>query len=399
MAQEQKERIYTIGELTRAIAMLLEAKFPAIWVEGEISNLKTAASGHTYFVLKDSQAQLSAVMFRGRMNKSPLELKDGLKVRVYGSLTVYKTRGQYQLIATRIQPVGLGELQQAFEALKKKLYEKGLFDDAHKKPVPIFPQRIGVVTSPTGAAIRDFLNVLDRRYSNLNVIINPVRVQGAQAPPEIVQAIRDFNRLKNVDVIIVTRGGGSIEDLCAFNDEKVALAIFDSTIPVISAVGHEIDWTIADFVSDLRVPTPSAAAELVIARKDELKGQIKQLSARLGNSLSRLLERSRSRVERLLTHYIFREPANFIRQYKLRLDDLSGSLQQLAVHRVQLERQKLQSLQHRLSASNPRAVFNRGYSLTIARSSGKIITDSDKVAKGDSVITELKKGKFSSIVE
>ena len=398
MAQ-QKERVYTIGELTRAITMMLEAKFPSIWVEGEISNLKTAASGHSYFVLKDSEAQLSAVMFRGQRNKSALDLKDGLKVRVYGSLTVYKTRGQYQLIAARIQPVGLGELQQAFEQLKKKLYEQGLFDPARKKPVPVFPQRIGVVTSPTGAAIRDFLNVLGRRYSNLNVIINPVRVQGAGAPPEIVAAIGDFNRLKNVDVIILTRGGGSIEDLWAFNDEKVALAIFDSTIPVISAVGHEIDWTISDFVADLRVPTPSAAAELVIARKDELKGKIEQLGSRLGNGLSRLLERSRARVERLLTHYIFREPGNFIRQYQLRLDDLGGSLQQLAAHRVQLERQRLQSLGHRLSASNPRAVFNRGYSLTIARSSGNVITDSGEVAKGDTVITELKTGRFSSTVE
>ena len=399
MAEEQKERIYTVGELTRAITMILEAKFPSIWVEGEISNLKSAASGHTYFVLKDAEAQLATVMFRGQRNKSALELKDGLKVRVYGSLTIYKTRGQYQLIASRIQPVGLGELQQAFEALKKKLYEKGLFDAAHKKPVPMFPGRIGVVTSPTGAAIRDFLNVLGRRFSNLNVIINPVRVQGTEAPPEIVQAIRDFNQLENVDVIIVTRGGGSIEDLWAFNDEKVALAIFDSAIPVISAVGHEIDWTISDFVADMRVPTPSAAAELVIARKDELKGKIEQLAARFSDGLLRLLERSRARVERLLTHYIFREPGNFIRQYKLRLDDLGGSLQQLAVHRVQLERQSLQSLGQRLSTSNPRAIFNRGYSLTRSRSSGNVITGSDQVAKGDAVLTELKKGSFSSIVE
>jgi len=379
MTEQGKEQIYTVSQLTRAINMLLEAKFPSIWVEGEISNLKTAASGHTYFSLKDYEAQLAVVMFRGQMNKSPVELKDGLKVRAFGSIAVYQSRGQYQLIATRIQPVGVGELQQAFEALKKKLFEKGLFDPERKRPVPAFPQRIGVVTSPAGAAIRDILNVLERRFSNLNIVINPVRVQGVEAPPEIAQAVSEFNRLKNVDVIIVTRGGGSIEDLWAFNDERVAYAIYESDIPVISAVGHEIDWTISDFVADLRVPTPSAAAELVIARKDQIEDKIRQLASRLSDSVKRVLERYRARIERMRTHYIFQQPRNFIRQYRLRVDDLSGSLESLLAHRIELDRHRVESLGQRLSASNPRAVLGRGYSLTTSVSGGKVITDAEEV--------------------
>ena len=263
-------RIYSVAELSLEIRNLLERQFPDVWVTGEVSNLRAAGSGHLYFTLKDETAQLRAVCFRNQARYLKFKPQDGLAVIARGRLSVYEARGEYQLYVEFLEPAGLGALQLAFEQLKQKLAAEGLFDPARKKPLPMLPRVIGVVTSPTGAVIRDILRILHRRFRNINVLIYPVKVQGEGAAQEIAQGIEYFNRQAPVDVMIVARGGGSLEDLWAFNEEVVARAIAASKIPVISAVGHETDFTIADFVADLRAPTPSAAAELVVRRKQDL---------------------------------------------------------------------------------------------------------------------------------
>ncbi len=262
-----EKRIYTVSEITRNIRVVLEESFSRVWVEGEVSNYTFHSSGHMYFSIRDNKATLQCAMFRRANKNLKFKLKDGMKVICFGSISVYEIRGNYQLIVEEVEPKGIGALQLQFEQLKEKLRKEGLFDEGHKVPVPYLPIRIGIVTSPTGAAIHDILNVSRRRFSNIEIIINPVKVQGEGAKDEIANAINEFNKLKNIDVMIIGRGGGSLEDLWPFNEEVVARAIYNSEIPIISAVGHEIDYTISDFVADKRAPTPSAAAELVIPRK------------------------------------------------------------------------------------------------------------------------------------
>ena len=279
--------ILTVTELTRQVQDILEATFDQLWVEGEISNLRRPASGHLYFTLKDEDSQIRAVLFRPVARALKFDLEDGMHIVCRARMNVYKPRGEYQLILDYAEPRGVGALQIAFEQLKAKLQAEGLFDAVHKKPIPYLPSRIGVVTSPSGAVIRDILNITKRRFPSVGILIAPVRVQGAEAPAEIVEALHHLNEMPGIDVIIVARGGGSLEDLMAFNSEGVARAIFASRIPVISAVGHEIDFTIADFVADLRAPTPSAAAELVVPMRGELTQQIRALTARLVNAAER----------------------------------------------------------------------------------------------------------------
>ncbi|HDZ10569.1 MAG TPA: exodeoxyribonuclease VII large subunit, partial [Bacteroidetes bacterium] len=275
--QAPEKKIYTISEITRKIKRLLENAIPSIWLEGEISNFKRHSSGHIYFVLKDENSQISCVMWRGRNNGLYFTPQDGMKIQARGNVTVYEKRGNYQFEVLQMQPAGLGELQMALEQLKQSLKAEGLFDEQHKKKIPQYPEKIGIVTSPTGAAIRDLVSVVQRRFPSVQLILNPVRVQGAEAAGEIARAIDEFNAYGDVDVLIVGRGGGSLEDLWAFNEEVVARAIFRSKIPVISAVGHEIDFGISDFVADLRAPTPSAAAELVVRNREELLHTIQYL--------------------------------------------------------------------------------------------------------------------------
>src|SRR3990170_6260873 len=272
--------ILTVTQLTIRVKDLLEGTFPDVWVVGEISNLSAPRSGHIYFTLKDEQSQIRAVLFRSSQRFLKFTLQHGLQVICRGRVGVYEPRGEYQLVLEYIEPKGVGALQQAFEELKARLAKEGLFDLDRKKPLPLLPRRIGIITSPTGAAIRDMLRVIRRRHPKMEILIYPVVVQGAAAAPEIVEAIRYFNQEKNADVLIVGRGGGSLEDLWAFNEESVARAVYGSAIPVISAVGHETDYTISDFVADLRAPTPSAAAEMVVKNKEDIQRHIVTLYKR-----------------------------------------------------------------------------------------------------------------------
>jgi len=308
---EQKEKhIYTVGELTKYVRVILEDSFPSVWVEGEMSGFVLHTSGHMYFTLKDAGAVLGCAMFARSNAKLKFKPANGMKVICFGKVSVYEARGNYQLIVEEIEPKGVGALQLQFQQLKERLYKEGLFDDRHKVAIPQLPTRIGVVTSPTGAAIRDILNIVRRRFSNIEIIINPVKVQGEGAKDEIARAIRQFNELDNIDVMIVTRGGGSLEDLWPFNEEVVARAIYESRIPIISAVGHEIDYTISDFAADFRAPTPSAAAELVIPNKEDLIKLIETSAIRLKNAISGKIGLLAEKLATLKESYVLRQPLN-----------------------------------------------------------------------------------------
>src|SRR5882724_2903513 len=317
-----ERQVYTVSELTLGLKTVLEEAFPAVWVEGEISNLRTPGSGHSYFTLKDEGAQLSAVLFRGRGRRVRFDLEDGMQVLVFGGLDVYAARGQYQLVVEMMEPQGLGALQLAFEQLKRKLEAEGLFDEGRKRPLPAFPRVIGVVTSPTGAAIRDILNIIGRRFGDLRILIAPVRVQGDEAPGEIIQALLNLQTVAELDVVIVGRGGGSIEDLWAFNDEGVARAIVACCVPVISAVGHETDFTIADFVADLRAPTPSGAAELVVKSEEELRQQLDALLARMQSVAQHTVRQAQTALDHLMTCRVLREPRRLVEARQQYVDDL-----------------------------------------------------------------------------
>lgn len=400
MKNETKEkRIYTVAELNKYIRVILEDSFPAVWVEGELSNFIQHTSGHMYFSLKDAGAVLKCAMFSRSNAKLKFKPKDGMKAICFGRISVYEPRGDYQLIVEEIEPKGVGALQLAFQQLKEKLLKEGLFDERHKVPIPELPTSIGIVTSPTGAAIRDILNVTRRRFSNVEIIINPVRVQGEGSKDEIAAAIRLFNKMKNIDVMIVGRGGGSLEDLWAFNEEVVARAIYDSEIPVISAVGHEIDFTIADFVADLRAPTPSAAAELVIPKKEDLKNIIDTHATRLRNALTSKLDMLAQKLMTLKASYILRQPLNLVTQYEQMVDDLRKDIALRIEHLVKMRGESFNLLSHKLEALSPLSILNRGYSISARLTDGKIIKETGDVRIGDKVETKLGKGKFTSKVE
>lgn len=419
-APEPARRVYGVAELTRLIKATLENEVGSVWIEGEISNFVRASSGHLYFTLKDADAQIRAAMFRGNAMYLKFQPRDGMKVRVQGGVTVYEKRGEYQVIVRRLEEAGKGDLQEQFEKLKAKLQAEGMFDPARKRRLPLLPQRIGIVTSPTGAAIRDMLNVLTRRYPNLRITLLPVRVQGAGAAEEIAAAIDLFNTLRNVDVLIVGRGGGSLEDLWSFNEEVVARAVARSRIPTVSAVGHEIDFTICDFVADLRAPTPSAAAELVVQPKavweDTLRGQARHLASALENRLLAM----KNRYTRAARSYVFREPRNLARIHRQRLDAHREKLAALLVgaaqqkqqrldelglrlgHRMEVRtqalRQQLDRLASQLRALGPLAVLERGYSITQA-ADGRVVRDPSHVKPGDRLTTRVAKGRIDSVVE
>ena len=358
-APETGPKVHTVAEITRRVRELLERGIGEAWVEGEISNLRRQASGHCYFTLKDATSQLSCVLFAGAASAlRGRKIADGQKVQVFGALSVYEPRGQYQMIVRLVQDRGAGALQARFEELKRRLAAEGVFAAERKRPLPRFPACVGLVTSPTGAAVRDFLHVLHRRHPGIRVIINPVRVQGRGAADEIARAVREFgaaetHRLPAVDVIVVTRGGGSIEDLWEFNEETVARAIAASPVPVVSAVGHEIDFTIADFAADLRAPTPSAAAELLAADRVAVMDRLRQDAARLTHSCRGRMEVLAARLTALRRAPLFREPARRTSEARQTVDRIADGLQLAAAHAVERRRHLLGRLTSLLTVHAP----------------------------------------------
>jgi len=393
------QHIYSVAEITREIKLLLETTIPVVWVEGEISNLKFHTSGHLYFSLKDKDSQINCVMWRSRNAGLFFTPQDGMKVLALGKVTVYEKRGYYQFDVIKMQPAGIGELQLAFEQLKNKLQQEGLFDEEFKQPIPQYPESIGIVTSPTGAAIQDLVNILNRRFQGIEIILKPVKVQGEGAASEIATAIDEFNAYSNVDVLIVGRGGGSLEDLWAFNEEIVARAIFRSKIPVISAVGHEIDFSISDFVADLRAPTPSAAAELAVPDRIELLNRIRQYRKTIFEISASLIQYQRDRLKSLVGSYSFLKTPDLVRQYQQRLDDLIHTMQLTLDHRFNLQAQKLKSLSHRLQALAPESVLKRGYSVCYRVEDNKIIREANLLQVEDKIRVQFYKGRISGNVE
>lgn len=389
--------IYTVSSLTHEIKTLLETSFPRLWVEGEISNYKAHSSGHIYFTLKDENAQIRCAMWRFKAGELLFRLEDGLKVIVEADIQVYEKNGTYQLIVQQLQPAGIGALQLAFEQLKQRLRAEGLFDEAHKKPLPEFPERIGVITSPTGAAIRDIISVIHRRFPAMQIILYPVRVQGEGAAEEIVQAIKDFNECKAVDVLIVGRGGGSLEDLWAFNEEKVARAIYDSQIPIVSAVGHEIDFSISDFVADRRAATPTAAAEMVVPDRKELAGILTHYYEKITQTIQQQITNYRNELLSLKRSYAFRRPEDLIFQKIQRLDEIFRHMTMATNHLLTLHQQNLYYLQQQLRHLNPLEILQRGYS--ICYKDGQVIKNVKQLNILDVVQVKLAKGQFLSQVQ
>jgi exodeoxyribonuclease VII large subunit len=411
----------TVTELSRQVHDLLEAQFSDVWVVGEVSQPKTYGSGHTYFTLKDAESQLPAVLFKGAASGLRFKLDHGLEVILRGRVSHYAGSGRTQIIASFIQPKAMGALQLAFEQLKAKLASEGLFDAGRKKPLPPFPERIGIITSPQGAAVRDMLSILRRRFAGLHIRLMPVLVQGEGAKAQIAGAVRDFNEyFPDTDVLLVGRGGGSLEDLWAFNEEVVVRAIAASTIPVISCVGHETDFTIADFVADLRAPTPSAAAELVVQEKAAVLERLSELGRRLPIGLRALVRSQEERLRSLAASSVLREPRRLYEERVQRVDELAGrlpsGLRQLALRLSQrLERAGASRLKtafssrlshtekdlrrhiERLAALSPLAVLSRGYA--IALKGGRAVRKASEVSAGERVRVKVHEGEFEAEVK
>jgi len=438
--------ILTVSQLNDQIKIFLEEEFGSLWIEGELSNLRRPQSGHVYFTLKDNKSQIRAVFFRQygafRNRIQNFDLEDGMKILCRARLGAYPPRGEYQLIVESVEPQGTGSLQKAFEQLKFRLASEGLFDDSHKKKLPFLPRCIGIITSPTGAVIRDILNVTRRRFPSVDILIAPVRVQGTEAAGEIIAALRNLHTSDRVDVIMIARGGGSLEDLAPFNDEDLARAIFSSTIPVVSAVGHETDFTICDFVSDLRAPTPSAAAELTVPQRSNLLERIHDLQNRLYRTGQHALTRQKERLTSLQAR--FKNPRRYLMDYSISLDMLkerilraleqnaqSGKnrLQQLTLrmnhanpanrlrekrillghlknhlrntwsqHRHQ-QREKLHALSALLSSLNPLSVLHRGYSITRRLANGEIVYQANRLTLKEKIGIQLAGGAIDAQVE
>ena len=441
--QTHSADIWTVGQLTRRVKTLLEREISNVWVSGEISNWRVSPAGHAYFTLKDKDSQIDAVMFRGRLSGVRFGPESGLQVVVFGLVTVYEKRGNYQIVCEEMQSLGMGALQLAFERLRKKLEAEGLFDEAHKKPIPAFPQRIGVVTSPTGAAIRDILHVLGRRFANVHVILFPARVQGDGAASDIVEGIRTLDAW-GVDVMIVGRGGGSLEDLWPFNEEPVVRAVYEANTPVISAVGHEIDFTLCDFAADLRAPTPSAAAEVVVQERQILLKRIVQLHQRLCKSIHVWVQQMRHRLAIARSSYVLQRPAEVVRGrrqqsdelrmrlehamlgavrvWRLRMDkaghslallspenqvrrsvDRLGALRQRLVQSGsglgERHRSRLRPAAGRLSALSPVAILSRGYAIAWKLPENVLVREAVQLSRGDDILVMFGKGSAVAAVQ
>ena len=439
--------ILTVSQLNDNIKTLLEEAFGSLWVEGEVSNLRRPQSGHIYFTLKDDKSQIRAVYFRqyggySRNRAASFDLEDGMKILCRARLSAYPPRGEYQLILESVEPQGVGALQKAFEQLKARLAAEGLFDESHKKALPFLPGCIGVITSPTGAVIRDILNITRRRFPSVDILISPTRVQGSKAAGEIISALRNLQVYGKADIIIIARGGGSLEDLAPFNDEALAREIFRSTIPVVSAVGHETDFTICDFVADLRAPTPSTAAELVVPQKNDLQESLYALRQRLMTAQRRHLDDQKERLVSLTAR--FKDPRRFLVDFSIHVDDLRERLQRALAQRTKMMESKLQHLELGLQNSNPArqirekrvvlrhlekyledgwngylrdrgerlkkntallsslsplAVLQRGYSITRKSSNGEIVRRGRQLTLNESVLIQLACGGIEARVE
>jgi len=439
----QERRIWTVRDLIASVRTRLEREYTDVWIEGEISNFRAHGSGHLYFTLKDGSAQIRVVMFRSSAKLLRFRQEEGMQVIARGRVTVYEERGELQVSAEYLEPKGAGALQIAFEQLKAKLQAEGLFEESRKKAVPALPRRIGIVTSPQAAALRDILNILHRRHHTVNVLIFPAQVQGLEAPIEVSAGIRYFNKARNVEVIIVARGGGSVEDLAAFNHEGLARTVASSEIPVISAVGHETDFTILDFVADLRAPTPSAAAELVIRSRQEIEEQSEGLRERLARAMRYRLLMARQSVTEMAQHGAFARMMDALGRRQQRVDELlyrmetaerrvieqqrrrwetaAGAIRhydvrrRLAAMREQLEsrtaalgasfrtllmrrRGRLEQLAGELGALSPVAILERGYAL-VFDSAGKLVKDSEQVQAGEEIRARVARGEIKAVVK
>ncbi len=404
---EEKEtpRIYSVQEVTRYIRRRLDRDevLRDVYIKGELSNRSQPTSGHLYFTLKDEFSELPCVMFREQNRGLKFVPEDGMSVIVRGHISVYEKRGKYQLYVDEIQEEGIGALYRAFEQLKKKLKEEGLFDAAYKKPIPCFPRRIGIITSPTGAAIRDILKITKKRFPHVHILLAPVAVQGEGASSQIVNAIRIMNRYsaerEKIDVLIVGRGGGSIEELWAFNEECVAREIFSSAIPVISAVGHETDFTIADFVADKRAATPSEAAEFVVPDKREIEKNLSSLELRMRQNVFKAIEYYRKQLASIEKSVLFRKPTERINQYRQTVDELKRNMVAEITHLVTLQRKNVQALTGKLDALSPLAILERGYSICSKLPEGKIVRSVREISVGDALKVLFTDGEAISEVK
>jgi exodeoxyribonuclease VII large subunit len=393
--------VHTVSQVTRYIKELfgVDPTLQDLWVEGEVSNCTQSSAGHMYLTLKDENAQLSCVIWRSTVATLEHLPANGEAVMAHGRVSVYEVQGRYQLYIDWLQPLGAGALFVQFEALKEKLRREGLFDEQRKRPLPPFPQKLGVVSSPVGAALRDILTILRRRYPLAEVILAPTLVQGDEAPPQIVAAIEALNALPDVDVVIVARGGGSLEELWAFNDERVARAIAASRVPVISGVGHETDYTIADFVADLRAPTPSAAAELVVPDQQVLRATIQQHRQDLSQLTIQRLARSRREAEQARMLLSRSSPLMLIDRWRQSVDERRQRMITAQRHRVVLMREQLSTLQLSLRALSPHSTLQRGYAVVSRRDTGAVVTRSGDVATGDGIEVRVSDGDFTAVVD
>lgn len=392
--------IWTITELTHYLRQLFESDFNLqdLWVQGEVSNISRPTSGHLYFTLKDSSCSLRCVMWRNSVTRQTTIPRDGDAVELHGSINIYESAGQYQLYADQIRPAGEGALYRAFLRVKNRLEAEGLFDLERKRAIPRWPHCIGIVTSPTGAALRDMLNTIRRRYPFVKVVLAPTPVQGDEAPAGIVAALEKLNRIIHPDVILLARGGGSIEDLWAFNDERVARAIFDSAVPVISGVGHETDFTITDFVSDLRAPTPTAAAELATPNRADLQISTYDLTQRMGRAMLGVLNSQRWQLNRTENRLLLLSPQARLRSGRQRLDELERRAVTALEHRLQILHTRLDGLEQRLAALNPLAVLGRGYAM-VTRPNGQLVSSTSHIEPGDNLNVRVSDGVFSVEVQ
>jgi exodeoxyribonuclease VII large subunit len=398
-AAEATPRVLSVSQLSQLIEGTLESAFQSVWVSGEVSEVSRPHSGHLYFTLRDESAQIKAVIWRSVASRLRFQLEDGQLVICHGDLDVYPPRGTYQLVVRQVEPEGLGALQLAFKQLQARLAAEGLFDPARKRPLPLFPRRVGFVTSPSGAAIRDFLQVAARRFHGVEILVIPARVQGDGAAVEIAKGIELANRVRpELDVLVVGRGGGSLEDLWSFNEEIVVRAIFASKVPVVSAVGHEIDVTLSDLAADVRALTPTEAAELVIPSAEELRTRLATFQRRIVSMLRSRSAAARRHVEQLGRSRVLRNPKSLVFDRARRLDEIDGQVERAIRRRLNSARERLSAIASRAEALSPLAVLARGYSVTTREADGKLILGADELVAGDRVLTRLSRGQFRGVV-